>query len=398
MSFILSAVFSFIALKSSPIPYVLVFLCWSVYFFYQFYRCKNYRVKAIWSNLAFTLLLFGVIEIYSWRSPGQKEEDTRYDIQYTNGRNTHNDILGYAPKSGNTIVSKKFKAEKLLYAVTYTIDDDGLRITPKFDFSSFKQCAVFFGGSFTFGEGLNDKETMPYLVGEKSKINTYNFAFYGYGPHQMLSALEQGMVESIVECEPKFAVYLVPRSHVLRSAGLSKWDKHGPNFILLPDGSVKQDGHFDDKSSIVKRAESATFVSRLKAQINKSFLFQKYIENRLPYSDEAINLFLAIVDASKNEFTGRYPGSEFHVIYWDYDPNHRDTIKILEGLSVKRIKYHLISRIIPDFISQQSKYEISALDLHPNALAQEIIAQYVVDNILNEDRSKERSLDLQGPE
>ena len=72
------------------------------------------------------------------------------------------------------------------------------------------------------------------------------------------------------------------------------------------------------------------------------------------------------------------------MIFWDYKPNHRDTKKILEELSRKGIKTHLISSILPDFNRKKAKYEISPYDLHPNALAQETIAQYVVEDILNE--------------
>ena len=225
---------------------------------------------------------------------------------------------------------------------------------------------------------------MPYIVGKLSKYNTYNFGFYGYGPHQKLSALEWGMVERIVDRRPKIGIYQVPRTHVLRSAGLSNWDNHGPEYILLPDGTVKFNGHFDDESPPATRNENAAFSSRIIVQLNKSYLFKKYIENILPYSDEAIELFIAIIEAAKKEFTGRFPGSDFHVIFWDYKPNHRDSKTIREELSSRGIKIHLISSILPDFNRQKEQYEISPYDLHPNALAQETIAQYVVDFILNE--------------
>ena len=193
-----------------------------------------------------------------------------------------------------------------------------------------------------------------------------------------------GMVERIVDRRPKIGIYQVPRTHVLRSAGLSNWDNHGPEYILLPDGTVKFNGHFDDESPPATRNENAAFSSRIIVQLNKSYLFKKYIENILPYSDEAIELFIAIIEAAKKEFTGRFPGSDFHVIFWDYKPNHRDSKTIREELSSRGIKIHLISSILPDFNRQKEQYEISPYDLHPNALAQETIAQYVVDFILNE--------------
>ena len=398
--FILSAVLTLIALIYFPIPFLWVFLSWFICFILCFYVTQKYIYKAVWFNLAFIFLVFGVVEVFSWSSLRKEEKESRFDIKYTGGHNAYDDILGYAPKKSNTIVSKKYKGDQLLYDVTYTIGDDGLRITPKYELSDVNQCVIFFGGSFTFGEGVNDDETMPYFVGKKSKYNTYNFAFYGYGPHQMLSALEHGIVDKIVECEPTIVIYQAPSSHVQRSAGLSEWDKHGPKYILLSDGSVKYDGHFDDHASTAMRDEGSPFTTLINTQINKLFIFKKYIENILPYSDEDINLFLAIVDASRIEIAGKYPGTAFHVIFWDYNPNHRNFKKILEGLKGKGIKLHLISEILPDFNHQQSRYEISPDETHPNALAHETIAQYVVDEILNKvqvesQRSKVESLSIE---
>ena len=49
----------------------------------------------------------------------------------------------------------------------------------------------FFGGSQTFGEGLNDDETIPALVQKKTRVHrVYNYAYRGYGPHQMLRMIE----------------------------------------------------------------------------------------------------------------------------------------------------------------------------------------------------------------
>lgn len=47
---------------------------------------------------------------------------------------------------------------------------------------------------------VNDNETAAYQVGEMSSGNyrIFNFGFKGYGPHQMLSAIEHSLVEDIV--------------------------------------------------------------------------------------------------------------------------------------------------------------------------------------------------------
>lgn len=46
------------------------------------------------------------------------------------------------------------------------------------------------------------------------------FGFHGYGPHQMLSALESGLARSIADCDTRHVIYLALVEHVQRSAGL----------------------------------------------------------------------------------------------------------------------------------------------------------------------------------
>ena len=90
---------------------------------------------------------------------------------------------------------------------------------------------------------------MPYQVSRKTHgiYRVYNFGFHGYGPHQMLSALEHSLVEGIVECVPQYAIFQALVSHVSRSAGSASWEQHGPKYILGKDGQVHYVGSFDQR-------------------------------------------------------------------------------------------------------------------------------------------------------
>ncbi len=58
------------------------------------------------------------------------------------------------------------------------------------------------------GAGLEDDETLSYQVGVQSggRYRTFNFAANGYGPAQMLAAIETGMVGRIVDTTPPVCV------------------------------------------------------------------------------------------------------------------------------------------------------------------------------------------------
>jgi len=210
---------------------------------------------------------------------------------------------------------------------------------------------------------VNDHEAMPYVVGELQKHKVYNFGFPGYGPHQMLSAIENGLVD----CKPRIAVCQMITNHVARAAGHPSWGRHGPKYILQ-NGRLKHDGHFDDGTSYIGRVVSA--------QLERSSLYRRLLKKEAPtVTDHDIRLFLEIVDASRRRLLDDYPGVEFHVILWDAKATDRIYQKARDGLEAKPIRFHLISDILPGFPKNREKYEISAYDKHPNSMVHQLIAE-----------------------
>lgn len=102
---------------------------------------------------------------------------------------------------------------------------------------------------------------------------------------------------------------------------------------------------------------------------------------------------IAIVIAAQRALLNKYPGIEFHFIYWD---NGTDQDKTIENqLQQKGIKVHLISDILPDIHKRRLNYAISEFDHHPNLKANKCIAHYIIRNILHE---SDRSADLKVPQ
>jgi hypothetical protein len=379
LSFILATLLTLTALKHFPLPYLWISLCWFSCFVFFTLITKNPSYKPIWFNFAFLFIVFGFIEAFSYVSLTNSAKSVHQEEGYFSS----DEILGYAPTKRKTVHSIAYRGKEILYNVTYTTDDNGLRISPPPELTNDNQCIVFFGDSYTFGEGVEDYEAMPYQVGKLSKYKVYNFAFQGYGPHQMLSALEHGVVDRVVDCKPSVAIYQAIMDDVARSAGLSPWDVHGPKYILLPDGTLKYDGHFDDHSIVLWGTNISIIISRVRKQIEKSFIYKKYFYNRRRnLNDGNVELFLEIVDASRKKVTSLYPESAFHIILWDEDPNDKYYNMVQEGLRKKGINLHFISNILPNFSDQKSTYKIGPYERHPNALAHMYIAQYVVGVIL----------------
>lgn len=364
--------FSVAALEYFPIPWILIAVCWLSLFLILTLITDKKLDRIIWFNLGFAAFLLGALEVRSYFSLKEIEKEQSKYTHVGERRKEFfiaDEILGYSPLKGKIITAKKFYENQLLYDVTYTIGSDGLRITPPGKSHPDNECIVFFGGSFTFGQGVNDESVMPYIVGTLQDAKVYNFGFNGYGPHQMLAAIENDMVN----CKPKLAVYQAAVFHIERSAGYVPWDRHGPRYILR-DGDLLHDGHFDD------RRHEISILNQLK----KSSIYEKHISRRITEYD--FQLFFSIVAVSRSKLAEKFPGIEFHVILWDPHPDGRFYLKVRNGFESLSIRFHLVSDMLPGCHENKAEYEISRYDNHPNSVAHRLIAEYVVKNIIGAEK------------
>ena len=106
-------------------------------------------------------------------------------------------VTGYKPRPGAAVRSvRKGRADGVVqYDVRYTVDEHSRRKVAQHP--EARKAVLFFGCSFTFGEGLTDEDTLPYRVNEKigGEFQAFNFGYSGYGPHQFLALLESSLPE-----------------------------------------------------------------------------------------------------------------------------------------------------------------------------------------------------------
>jgi hypothetical protein len=276
------------------------------------------------------------------------------------------------------IHSKEVCREEAVYDVVYNIDINGLRNVPSSNNDS-SDCLLFFGGSFTFGEGLNDDETLPYFVGNEldGKYKILNFGFHGYGTHQMLAAIEAGTIRRLTKsCSNIVAIYSAIPNHIARAAGCSPWDKHGPNYVLS-NGTVTRNGSFDDEKSY--------FLTKSKNQLYKSYLLKHFFskEKRTKTTNYEKNKFIQMIKKTANLLKTR-----FIIVFWDANNLSDDTQKNESAIAIKMIKkenfeYYLVGDILEKYRGDRLRYGISKYDLHPNAYANKLLAKYLASKIKN---------------
>jgi hypothetical protein len=158
--------------------------------------------------------------------------------------------LGRRPRPASSHRRKQKRADGTWHECLCTSDAFARRHTPVQDKGERDSFALFSGGSFTFGEYLNDNETIPYWFARKAPCyQPYNYAFSGYGPqHLLIHARRPELVREVKETKG-IAVYIFIDDHVGRACGelqiIAKWGYYLPLFTFengewISQGSIEQ--------------------------------------------------------------------------------------------------------------------------------------------------------------
>lgn len=253
---------------------------------------------------------------------------------------------------------------KRLYDVLYTLNKDGWRVTPERG-AAADTAVLLFGCSFTFGEGVEDRETYAYRLGELlgERYQVYNFAQRGYGAHQMLAQIESGILDPLCARYKRiFAFFLTIVDHPNRCTGFSNYSFTAPQYILK-DGKIIRNGLLTGS----KTMKFYDIIFRNSAVYKKT----KPLLQKLSFSDP-ITLHNAIIAEAARQMQKRC-ATDFTVLVWP------DFLEEVERLKTQSIPALSLAHAMPDWKNTHLRYEHGETDSHPNALAHDIVAREVFD-------------------
>lgn len=327
------------------------------------------RSAATFFGLAAALFIAGAIiavaEIVLRMSPAEPNLNTSR-AQYVAKLFQPDPLLGYRARPNTQARSRWFHEGELMYDVTYTTDESGRRVSPLMQSAAPAQFALFFGGSFAFGEGLRDDETVAVQFGNRRpEFRPYNVGFSGYGPQQMCVQLGQAdFVDSITESKG-ILIYTFIDDHINRAIGAMDVINNGgqdfPYYAIEQEQAVHR-GAF---------ARARPYTTLLYTILGKSRAVRA-LNIRLPLrrTDEHFERTAQIIIEANRVFNNRYPASEFYVMIF---PGAEEGIRIasmLENAGLGILNYSNL------FSTHQN--ETDALfyeDGHPTARACAIIAE-----------------------
>ncbi len=129
------------------------------------------------------------------------------------------------------LILERNAVNEVIYDVEYIFNEEGAR--QQYQNPNANRHALFFGDSLTFGEGLKDEETLPYLFQKNNETyQSYNYGFLGHGPGQMLLRVSSPEFKRKFRDKIGIVFYLYRDDAVKITAGKVPWCEGFPNYVL----------------------------------------------------------------------------------------------------------------------------------------------------------------------
>ncbi|HYD47026.1 MAG TPA: hypothetical protein VEB21_01695 [Terriglobales bacterium] len=234
------------------------------------------------------------------------------------------------------------------------------------------RCILFFGCSYTFGEGVGEEQTFPYLVqtATAGKLQTRNFGVSGTAPHYALAQVESGIVGREAGCHPTDAVYLLLPHHLVRVSG--KWSiLFGPRFVLDAAGKPVRNGTF--------RQPSLHFFWDIFRHTSMLAIAKRGYTPEGPVTESDFVLLRQLLLTLRQRLQEQYPGIRFEILYWD-DHQDEHALELWQRLSGWQMPVQRLSDVLPGLHDPGSNLYLPD-DRHPSPLAHAQLADYLVDRL-----------------
>jgi hypothetical protein len=282
--------------------------------------------------------------------------------------------------------SKYFDDGVVVYdEVTYNIDPMGRRQSKPFD-STANHHALFFGGSFTFGMGVQDDQTIASVFAIKSQreYQAFNYGGGGFGTSAMLIQLQRDDWFSDVRQSKGIAIYCFVPRHLARSTGhdlytFNRGFKNNPIFYRDSNtGEIKGPVKYQEcprlHAAVIRYEWLTSYSAFLRAffkRVHPNFISEK----------TATMIISDIIIQSAKLYKNRFQG-EFFVLIWprvDAEMNKSNLILLKELLNSAGIKV-----VSPSSLKAKEEGMIHPRDAHPSASEYNHVAVELYDSLSTE--------------
>lgn len=358
-----------------------------LYFIYRITRKKKI-IGAIFSFLFTTLVTLSVVEII-YRAFLRKTTVIESG-NFGGSINQLNSTYGYTVKDIPSISHiKVLKSGDTIYNCHYSImHDTGFNkqdINHRVGFrpeQAGDSELVFLGCSFTFGSGIDDTATLPYLAGKYGNIASLNMGGSGWGTHHVYQ-LYTHKYNNIPDHKKRVFIYSFIPDHVVRAKCIYSWSLNDPYFEAKGD-SLHLTGSAYKHSSyarwhVATRILSLNRILSFVSDLGNILITMSASKNINDEDYKRVALMMENINASVKSH-----GDRFIIVHWnDYkgptpkDPPYVSKEKMAAIFTQLQAQGAEIVNVT-DVVDMNNPANFIANDNHPNHNANGLIARKLV--------------------
>jgi hypothetical protein len=360
------------SLRAHPLPFILLFVAAPALATLSLLLAAVPRVPQI--NILVFVGLWACLELAFGLIRSRVPEPHGDPVSINHKYYSRDPWLGYRATPNTIARHIKLIGTKQMFNVTYLIDRFGRRETPVSNQRSRKRFLLFFGGSNTFGDGLEQTETLPSWAGQLAPgYYPYNYGFSGWGPAQMLDVLKSRDLKPEVRQTEGYAIFFFISAHIGRVVGSSLvstgWGRDFSLYTMAADGELMRQGSF---------AAARPFTTLGYELLNSSNAV-RFFQVALPwrYSDQDYRLTAQIMNQSQAILEKEFRLQGFYVVISPaFDQREiqisRRFMKALREVGVKYLDFTDL------YDTKDLRYREAKADRHNSSLADRLIAAEIV--------------------
>lgn len=278
----------------------------------------------------------------------------------------------------NTILHtvKLAEGNRLLFSVAEHLDSHGRRRTHANQDVRNKHLIIF-GGSFVYGHGLEDDETLPWLIHQMQPFyEVYNVAKKGYGPNGILTDIYQNNFLGGINQKSGVGMYIFIEPHFFRAIGdmwtVGSWGGDQPVLKKIEKNKFKVLGKYKDVHPWTTKLYEFLAVTN----------FSKILNINLPIiTNDHYEHFTSLVAAIKEEYlraTDRK--NKFYFVFYPRKLKNIDRHKLRRAIEKEGIFFIDYSVVNLQELSTEPVF--IPYDKHPNKRANQFMADLLWSDLL----------------
>lgn len=288
---------------------------------------------------------------------------------------SRDDVYTYSPNHSQELIEKLNTTGEILYKVTMSTDEWGRRITPAKDKGKKSKHLVFYGCSYTAGEGVGQEETIPYFTAAATNdYRAYNLAVNGGNVSEAWSYTHHlDKLQDIPE-KKGYAFYIFFDDHIPRYKGniqnIHEWIYSRPLVRPETDGKIKYYGLWRN---------ARPFAVWLSHVLSHSALLKTLKFNFPPIYPQDLDDFVKVLASVRDGYWKKF-GSDnpfIVVFYFKHAEHYAPLLKpLLERENIPYLDYSIVG------LHQLSDRKLTIpYDSHPNALAHKIVGEQIAEDL-----------------